>query len=156
MSGLIDVYIGIGSNLGDKEKNIRKSIELLKEKCKVLKISHLYKTEPVGYKNQDWFLNCAVKAKTSLKPMELLLFLQSIEKQLKRVKTIKNGPRTIDLDILFYGDKIIKEKGLTVPHPRLHKRLFVLKPLNEMCPNFLHPLLKSSVRELFQSKERNS
>jgi len=143
-----NTYIGIGSNLGDKEKNIKKSIDLLKEKCRILKVSSLYETEPVGYTNQDCFLNCVVEIDTELKPEELLKFSQSIEKILGRIKTIKYGPRTIDLDILFYGNYIIKTKNLIIPHPRLHKRLFVLEPLNELCPELVHPVLKKSVEEL--------
>ena len=145
---MVKVYVGIGSNLGDKENNIKKAIALLKEKCKALKISSLYETEPVGYKAQDWFLNCAVSLETDLKPEELLNFFQSIEKILGRIRTIKNGPRTIDLDILFYGTKIIKTKSLKVPHPRLHKMRFVLEPLNELCPKLMHPKLKKSIRYL--------
>ena len=141
-------YIGIGSNLGDKEHNIKKSIDLIKEKSKILEISRLYKTEPVGYKNQDKFLNCAIKIKTELKPIELLGFLQSIEKRLGRIRTIKNGPRTIDLDILFYGIEIINENNLIVPHPRLHEREFVLEPLEDISPNFIHPVLRKSIKEL--------
>lgn len=145
---MVNVFIGIGSNLDDKEENIKKAIELIMEKCEILKISSLYETEPVGYKRQDWFLNCAICTETELKPMELLDFLQSIEKKLGRVRTIKNGPRTIDLDILFYGDKIINEDMLIIPHPRLHERLFVLEPLKELSPNFVHPLLNRSIEEL--------
>jgi 2-amino-4-hydroxy-6-hydroxymethyldihydropteridine diphosphokinase len=142
-------YIGLGSNLGNKEENIRRAIDLLKNKCKILKISPLYKTEPIGYKKQDWFLNCAVKIETSLKPRELLSFLKSIEKRMKRKRTIH--PRTIDLDILFYGEKVLKEKDLIVPHPRLHERLFVLKPLYDICPDFVHPSLKKSIAETLSS-----
>lgn len=145
---MVNVFIGIGSNLGDKEENIRKAIDLIKEKCKILKISSIYETEPVGYKNQALFLNCAIEIKTNLKPKELLIFLQSIEKRLGRVRTIKNGPRTIDLDILFYANKIVNENNLIVPHPRMHKRLFVLEPLKEICHDFVHPVLKKSVKEL--------
>ena len=143
-----DVYIGIGSNLGNKEENIEKAIDLIKEKCKILKVSSLFETEPMYYKNQDWFLNCAIKIETKLNPQELLAFLQSIEKILGRVMTIKNGPRTIDLDILFYSDEVIKTNNLTIPHPRLHKRLFVLEPLKEICPEFVHPILKKSISKL--------
>ena len=143
-----EIFIGIGSNLGDKEKNIRKAISLLKERCKILKLSSLYETEPVGYKNQNWFLNCAVQIKTGLKPQELLKFILSIENKLGRIRAIKNGPRTIDLDILFYGNKIIKTKNLAIPHPRLHKRLFVLKPLADICPDFVHPVLNKSIDKL--------
>ena len=153
---MVKVYIGIGSNLGDKENNIKKAIALLKEKCKALKISSLYETEPVGYKAQDWFLNCAVSLETDLKPEELLKFFQFIEKTLGRARIIKNGPRTIDLDILFYGNNMIKTKSLKVPHPRLHKRRFVLEPLNELCPKLMHPKLKKRIgylRDNLKSKE---
>mgnify|MGYP001615144372 FL=1 len=146
------VYIGIGSNLGDKKENIRTSIELIKEKCKIIKVSSLYETEPIGYKNQDMFLNCAIKAETELKPLELLGFLQSIEKKIGRIRTIKNGPRTIDLDILFYNKKIINKEKLIVPHPRLHERLFVLGPLKEISPYFVHPALKETIKDLHIKK----
>ena len=143
-----DIYIGIGSNLGDKEKNIRRAIGLIKKKCKILKISSLYETEPVGYKKQDLFLNCAIKIKARLNPRELFIFLKSIEKKLGRVNIIKNGPRIIDLDILFYDDKAVKTINLAIPHPRLHKRAFVLEPLGEICNGLVHPILKKSIKEL--------
>ena len=145
---MVDVYIGIGSNLGNKENNIKKAVKLMKEKCDVLKVSSIYKTEPVGYKNQDWFLNCVVKVKTDLTPQQFLIFSRSIEKKLKRTRKIKNYSRTIDLDILFYGKKIIKNKNLIVPHPRMHKRLFVLVPMSEIAPNLSHPKLKKRMKEL--------
>lgn len=145
---MADVFLGIGSNIGDKEDNIRKAVVMIKEKCKILKSSSLYETEPVGYKEQDWFLNCAVEIETKLEPLELLDFLQSIEKKLKRAKTIKNGPRTIDLDILFYGDKIVNEANLVIPHPRLHERLFVLEPLKEIASGFVHPVLKKRIIDI--------
>lgn len=142
------VFIGIGSNLVDKKKNIQNAIKSVKEKCKILKASSLCETEPVAYKKQDWFLNCAIEVGTELEPLELLDFLQSIEKKMGRVRTIKNGPRIIDLDILFYDDKIINEPNLTVPHPRLHERLFVLEPLKEIAPEFVHPVLGKRVKEI--------
>ena len=143
-----NIYIGLGSNLGNREENINRAIHLLREKCKILKVSSIYETEPVGYKNQGLFLNCAVEAETGLKPQELQKFFHSIEKILGRVKTIKNGPRTMDLDILFYDGHIIKSKNLAIPHPRLHERLFVLEPLKELCPNFIHPVLRKTINEL--------
>jgi 2-amino-4-hydroxy-6-hydroxymethyldihydropteridine diphosphokinase len=150
---MVNVYIGIGSNLGDKKENIRKSIKFMEEKCKIIKVSSLYKTEPIGYKNQDWFLNCTIKAETELKPLELLRFLQSIEKKLGRIRTIKNGPRTIDLDILFYNKKVINKRRLIIPHPRLHERAFVLDPLKEIAANFIHPVLKKPINELNSTKK---
>lgn len=150
-----DVCIGIGTNLGNKAENIRKSVELLKEKCRIQKISSIYKTEPVGYKNQDWFLNCALLAKTGLKPNELLAFLRSIEKRLGRKEAIKNGPRIIDLDILFYDGLVVKSKNLTIPHPRLHERLFVLAPLNDICPNLVHQILHRTIKQLILDLEKS-
>ena len=152
---MVKAYIGIGSNLGNKEENIRKAISLIKGKCKILKISSLYETEPIGHKEQDWFLNCAIEIGTKLKPQELLEFLLSIEKNLGRVRTIKNGPRTIDLDILFYGNKTINEDNLIVPHPRLHERLFILEPLKEICPNFVHTVLNKSIDELYSLVDKS-
>ena len=145
---MVRVYLGLGSNLGDKSANLKKAIYYLKKNIKVVKISAFYKTEPVGYKNQDWFLNCVVEAEAEIKPLDLLKLLKSIEKKLKRVKTIKYGPRTIDIDILFYGDEIIKSKKLIVPHPRMHKRLFVLEPLSRINQNLIHPKIKKTIMEL--------
>ena len=146
---MVESYIGIGSNLGNKEENIRKAIKLIRNKSKILKISSLYKTEPVGYKGQDNFLNAVVLVETELSAKDLLLFLQSIEKELKRVKTVKNGPRTIDLDILFYNNLILDNKDLIIPHPRLHERKFVLVPFVQINPNFVHPIFKKSITELY-------
>ena len=145
---MTDVYLGVGSNLGDKRENIRKALGLLREKCEVRAVSSLYNTEPVGFADQDWFLNAAVKIETELVPGDLRSFLRSIEERLGKKSVRKNGPRTIDLDILFYGNRTINELGLTIPHPRLHERLFVLAPLDEICPAFVHPLLHRSVRDL--------
>ena len=153
---MTDVFIGIGSNIWNKEENIRKAICSIKEKCKILRISSLYETEPIGYKKQNWFLNCAIEIETEFEPLELLNFLQSIEKKMGRVKTIKNGPRIIDLDILFYDNKVINEKGLAVPHPRLHERLFVLEPLKEMAPDFVHPVLNKSIKEIYSMISYNA
>ena len=146
---MADVFIGIGSNIGNKEENIRSSIKLMKKKCRILKTSSLYETEPVGYKEQDWFLNCAIEAETKIEPLELLEFLKSIEKNIGRVKEIKNGPRIIDMDILFYDDKIINESELIIPHPRLHERLFVLEPLKEIAPELVHPVFGKSIGEIY-------
>ncbi len=142
------VYLGFGSNLGNKLSNIKKAIKFIKKASKIKKISPIYRTEPVGYKKQDWFLNCVVEAETGLHPLKLLSFLKSIEKKLKRKKTVKNGPRTIDIDILFYGDKIVKTEKLEIPHPRMHKRLFVLEPLSKLNCDLIHPKLKKSIKEL--------
>jgi 2-amino-4-hydroxy-6-hydroxymethyldihydropteridine diphosphokinase len=145
---MVKAYLGLGSNMGDREYNAKEAIGLLGDKCKILRISSLYETEPVGYVNQDWFLNCVVEVETELEPRELLSFLQSIEERLKRTRRVKYGPRTIDLDILFYGDMMIDSDDLRIPHPRLHERLFVLAPLSEISPDYVHPVLKKSIGEL--------
>lgn len=145
---MVKAYLGLGSNLGNKSANLKKAISYLKKYIKVTKMSAFYKTEPVGYKNQDWFLNCAVEAETGIKPLDLLKLLKSIEKKLKRAKTIKYGPRTIDIDILFYGNNIMKTKKLVIPHPRMHKRLFVLEPLSSIKPGLVHPKIKKTIIQL--------
>jgi 2-amino-4-hydroxy-6-hydroxymethyldihydropteridine diphosphokinase len=127
-------YIGIGSNLGDREKHIKNAIEKLKETegVEVKKISNIYETEPVGGPKQGNYLNGVIKIETWLKPSDLMVKLQRIEKQSGRIRSVKNAPRTIDLDILLYGDKKIDEPGLKIPHPRMYEREFVMKPLKEI------------------------
>lgn len=131
---MVRVYIGIGSNLGDKRKNIEKALNQLKkaEGFKVKRISSFYGTDPVGGPPQGKFLNGVIKAETKLSPYHLLKELKAVEKYLGRLKTVRNGPRIIDLDILLYGDKKIKTKRLTIPHPRMGSREFVLRPLKEI------------------------
>ena len=135
-------YIGLGSNLGDRLANINKAIEYLKENqdITVERVSSIIETEPQGGPPQGKFLNAVVKIKTTLKPKELLKVLQNIEEKLGRVRTIKNGPRTIDLDILLYGNEKIDEPDLKVPHPRMGERSFVLGPLLEIEPNIFKRL----------------
>ena len=146
-------YIGIGSNIGDKTANCKKAIELLKEnpQIKVTKISDFYETEPVGYKKQEWFVNCAVEIETDLNPQELLLLCHMIESELGRERKIKYGPRTIDLDILLYNNDIIDTIGLKIPHPEMHKRRFVLEPLSDIAPDAVHPVLKKAIVELLNN-----
>lgn len=127
-------YLGIGSNLGDRRKNIRKALIYLKKTkgIKVVKISSIYETKPVGGPPQNKFLNAAIKIKTTLEPLKLLKTLKRIEKELGRKKTLRFGPRIIDLDILLYADKVIDRKDLKIPHPKMFKRKFVLMPLIEL------------------------
>ena len=146
---MVIVYLALGSNI-DKEKNLKRCIDILQKKFKVLKVSSVYVTSPVGYKSQPNFYNRAIEIETDLPPKKLFGKLMKIEKQLKRVRKKKNHPRTIDIDILFYGDKILKLKNLIIPHPRLHKRSFVLVPLNEIAPKFKHPVLKKTISELLK------
>ena len=143
-------YIALGSNLGDKKINLDQAVNKIKEKSKVIAVSNFYITKPEGYLNQDDFLNGVIKIKTNLLPIQLIGFLKSIEKTLKRTNTFKNGPRTIDLDILFYDNMTFKNDILTIPHPRLHLRTFVIKPFLDIDPNFIHPVLNKSILQIAQ------
>ena len=129
------VYLGIGSNLGDRETTIRRALELLGRRVDVVAVSSLHETEPWGYTDQPPFLNAAAAVETELGPRELLETFLEVERELGRTRDgPRFGPRTIDLDLLLYGDSRIVEPGLTVPHPRLHERLFALEPLQELDP----------------------
>ena len=144
------VYLGLGSNIGETRKNIEKALMLLEEKLKILKRSSFYETEPVGYKDQAWFLNIVIEAQTELNPHELLEFTQSIENGMKRVKTIINGPRNIDVDLLLYDDIEIDSENLTIPHPRMKERNFVMVPLFEIAPKMVldNKPIKDIVKDL--------
>jgi len=148
-----DVYIGIGSNMGDKEENIRSAIRLISEikGLEVEKISTLIQTEPYGYKDQDVFLNGCLKIKTWLPPEILLKHLQDIEQQLHRERKIHWGPRTIDLDILLYGQEIIHTEQLSVPHPDMANRQFVLEPLDEIASWVWHPVANKTVHQMYEA-----
>lgn len=127
-------YLGIGGNIGDTRANIDESIKLLKasEDIEVTAVSSFYETEPVGYEDQDWFLNVVVEIVTTLEPLELLKYCQHIENELKRVRVIRWGPRTIDVDILLYEDFTSDSEILSVPHPRMTERAFAMVPLYEI------------------------
>lgn len=143
-----EVFIGLGSNIGDRQKNIKRALKVLSKKAKIVKRSSLYKTEPIGLTKQNWFFNCAVKVRTNLLPQELMAFLLEIEQKLGRKRRRKFGPRTIDLDILFYGNKVVKEKNLKIPHPKLYQRRFVLKPLAEIEPELKDPKTGKTIWQL--------
>jgi len=144
---MIIAYIGIGSNINPKE-NIEKCIDLIKSNFIISGISKFYETKPYGYKKQRNFINLVVKIKTDLNPNELLIKLQSIEKKLGRKRTIKNGPRTIDLDILLYGSKTVNEKNLIIPHKGLLERDFMLIPLLDVDGDILYPGTKKKLKYL--------
>ncbi|MEQ8153962.1 MAG: 2-amino-4-hydroxy-6-hydroxymethyldihydropteridine diphosphokinase [Clostridiaceae bacterium] len=150
--------ISIGSNLGAKEKNLKEAIEIIKgnELCRVLKTSSIIKTEPWGYTDQEEFLNGALEIETLFSPSELMDFLLETEEVLKRERVVKWGPRTIDLDIIFMDDIISNDEHILLPHPRMHERLFVLEPVNEICPFYLHPLKNKRVFELLSELESRS
>ncbi len=145
------VYIGIGSNLGNRRENCLHAIELLQKKgIIVTKRSSLYETEPWGLKDQPRFLNMALEIETGLEPAALLRILKGVERELGREKSLKWAPRIIDLDILLFDNIILNEDNLKIPHPLMHKRDFVLRPLCEIAPNITHPVLRMSIGELRQ------
>ena len=151
------VYLGIGSNVGNKEKNCREAIDLLnsEQKIEVTGASSLYITEPVGGPEQDDYLNGVIKIETDLLPRQLINTIKDIESKMGRiVYDEKNQPRIIDVDILFYEDLVIKKEGLEVPHPRMHQRAFVLRGFSEIAPEALHPALNKTVKELYTELRR--
>ncbi len=142
-------YLSLGSNLGDRAAHIARAIgELAPAGIRVVRRSSLYVTEPVGLRRQNWFLNCVVEAETDLMPRQLLQALLRIERKFGRRRILPNGPRTMDLDILFYGSSIIRSRDLTIPHPRLQERRFVLVPLAELAPELRHPAIAATVSDL--------
>lgn len=150
------VYLSLGSNMGDMEDNINKAIMLLdkEEDCHVIRVSTLRTTKPVGPVKQNDFLNGALYMKTLKSPQELLALIGAIEKELKRVREIHWGPRTIDLDILLYDDNIIQSENLTIPHVEMDKRLFVLEPMAELAPWLRHPVLGNTMKDLLEDVTR--
>ena len=143
-------YIGIGSNLGDKLNNCLETIDLIDsiDTCNVKNRSHFYRTEPVGVVSQDWYVNGVIRIETGLTPYDLLRFLLTVEADMGRVRRQKWESRIIDLDILLYGDEVIREKDLTIPHPLMHVRRFVLIPMTQLRPGLIHPILGKSMSEL--------
>lgn len=142
------VYLSLGSNVGDRGANLETAIAALGTLGKVVARSSFYETEPVEFTAQPWFLNCALVLETTKMPRQLLKALLDLERKMGRRRTLQKGPRTIDIDILLFGNSIVESEDLTIPHPALHQRRFVLEPLAEIAPGVLHPVLKKIVEEL--------
>ena len=145
---MIRVFLGIGTNLGDRERNLQEARTALSQRLEILKESSIYQTAPWGYLDQPVFLNQVIKAQTDLSSLNLLGFLTETEKLLGRQANFRYGPRLIDLDILFYGNRIIQTPRLQVPHPRLAQRAFVLVPMAEIAPEFVHPQKGQTITQL--------
>ncbi len=146
------VYLGLGSNVGDREENLRGAIERLAGAgVRVLRVSPIYETEPVDYTAQRWFLNQVVEGETDLFPVQLLSRTSRIERDMGRVRTIAKGPRTIDIDILLYGRTVMRSATLEIPHPRMAERRFVLAPLTDLAADLRHPVTHQSVRQMLDA-----
>jgi 2-amino-4-hydroxy-6-hydroxymethyldihydropteridine diphosphokinase len=140
------IFLGLGSNIGDRLANLSDAFS----NFSVLQRSSIYETEPVGFLNQPWFLNAVINIDTPLSPHALLEFCQSLEKRLGRKRDIPKGPRTIDIDLLFYENRIVSGPKLVIPHPEIAHRRFVLEPLNEIASDFVHPVLNKTITELLR------
>jgi 2-amino-4-hydroxy-6-hydroxymethyldihydropteridine diphosphokinase len=141
-------YLSLGSNLGDRAANLRAALVQLDVAGPLLAVSAFYETQPLDVPDQPWFLNCVAAIATAKSPRELLQLALKIEAQMGRVRMKSKGPRNIDIDILLFGDRVIDEPGLRIPHPAMHKRRFVLKPLAEIAPEARHPQLGKTAEEL--------
>ena len=150
-SDMVTVYLSLGSNMGDRETNLKKAIELLSHRLRLGLVSSIYETEPVGVPEQPRFLNMACQLFTRLAAKDLLVLFKGFESTMGRASNPSTAPRPIDIDILLYGDQVIKTDDLVIPHPRLTERAFVLVPLAEIAPDLVHPVNVKTVKELLES-----
>jgi 2-amino-4-hydroxy-6-hydroxymethyldihydropteridine diphosphokinase len=150
-------YLALGTNMGERERNLEAALELLAARdLRIRRISSVYETAPIDTNDPRWFLNLAIETETDLFPMQLLWRIGKIEHSLGRVRTVINGPRTIDIDILLYGRAVIHSPALEVPHPRMTQRRFVLAPLAELAPDLRHPVARKTILELLDSAPQQS
>jgi 2-amino-4-hydroxy-6-hydroxymethyldihydropteridine diphosphokinase len=145
------VYLSLGSNLGDRQVQLQDALAKLAAVGRVVATSSFYETEPVEFTQQPWFLNCAIALETNKTPEQLMAAILRIEEEMGRRRVQKKGPRAIDIDILLFDNTIVDSKELTIPHPAMHQRRFVLEPLAEIAPELLHPVLKKTLGELLDS-----
>jgi len=145
-------YLSLGSNMGDRKQHLDTALaKLAAPDLHVTRVSSIYETEPVGLTAQRWFLNLAAEIETDLFPMQLLTRVNKIERELGRVRTVRNGPRTLDIDILLYGKAVVRTVKLEIPHPRMAERRFVLAPLAELAPDLRHPVTHQTIRAMLES-----
>jgi 2-amino-4-hydroxy-6-hydroxymethyldihydropteridine diphosphokinase len=149
-SGRVKVYLGLGSNLGDREANLQTAVRRLGKHVTVDALSDLYETPPMGPPDQPWYLNAACGGVTALTPEKLLAFVKRVEQQTGRVPSSRWGPRILDIDILFYGDCVYHDPELVIPHPGVHHRAFVLRPLADIAPDLIHPRLREPISALLK------
>ena len=146
---MAEVYLGLGSNKGDRLDNLRRAVSLLPPAMEVKKVSSVYETTPMYMEDQDYFFNVALGGETSLTPFDLFTHAKDIERQLGRIDSVPNGPRELDIDILLFNDLILSTPELTIPHPRMHERAFVLVPLEEIARRVVHPVFGKEIIELW-------
>jgi 2-amino-4-hydroxy-6-hydroxymethyldihydropteridine diphosphokinase len=150
------VYLSLGSNIGDRVANLQQATERLQKLGTIVAASSLYETDPVEVEQQPMFLNCALAMETELTPRRFLSRILALERSMGRRRTQVKGPRTIDIDIVFFGSAVVDTPALTIPHPAMHQRRFVLEPLAEIAPDARHPVLKHSMRELLDALPQGS
>lgn len=147
------VFLSLGTNIGDRRSNLRTARFSINAQVQIESCSHIYETPPWGYIHQTPFYNQVIKGTTQLSPVDLMKFLKQVESDLGRIPTFQNGPRIIDIDILFYNDLVLEKESLVIPHPRMHDRVFVWLPLADIAPNLIHPVLKRSVSDVLGDLE---